>query len=454
MFAIYEYKEIMNKAHVRDILEDICTLITYVPSDANLSNDAKALELWNKFAKTGVANTARNTVIQWHPDVIDPATHLKTADYAPKIYCSVDPNWKNASATSTGGSDYLVTTVGVNELYTTAPKTTTYRALLTAGAGTFEKFMDLQVDEPKTKPSNFKTWTVATKIIMNGAARVADNPTMSSIVPSEFLIATNATTRPEIYWNGGYLYISATENQLFIASLSNDRKNKRWTPGTGVVDFWPYEIDATDNLSDTDSYMSNGKYPTWLYMATEGLDNLYLFKRYNVISRGDQMTLPRCQIKNPYATSIANGVSIGLPASTVNSNWNSALFCSRIEFHNNYDDDLAGDRGITKDNKFIPHYDLGGDITKMTPFLITKNGKCLDTMDLVLPTHDSRPMDRTSKEYLDMLPDDKAKYPIDMATLSSEEQDLYKNYYGLCMLWGSAQGSLAGPGLKYVVRMG
>ena len=453
MFAIYEYKEIMDKTQVRDILEDICTLITYVSSDENLSNDAKALELWNKFAKTGVANTARNTVIQWHPDVIDPATHLKTADYAPKIYCSVEPKWKNASSTATGSTDYVVTTVGTNEFNPTAPKTPVYRALLTAGVDTFEKFVDLGINEPKTKPSNFKTSTVASRISIAGWARVADNPTLGSIVPSEFVAASNTTTQPEIYWAGGSLYISATENQLFIASLSADRKSKRWVPASGVVDFWPYEIDETQDLADTDSYMSNKKYPTWLYMSMDGLNKIYLFKRYSVIARDDQR-VKQYQIKNPYASSIKDGVSIGLPSSTVNSNWTSALFCSRIEFHNNYDSDLLDDRSLTKDNKFIPHYDLGGDITKMTPLHITKNGKSLDTMDLVIPTHDTRPMDRTAKEYTDMLPDDQAKYPIDITTLTSDEQALYKNYYGLCMLWGSSAGSLAGPGLKYVVRMG
>ena len=454
MFAIYEYKEITNKAQLRDILEDICTLITYVPSADNLSDDAKALEMWNKFAKAGVANTARNAVVQWHPDVIDPATHLKTADYAPKIYCSVEPKWKNASLTATGSTDYVVTTVNVNELNATAPKSTTYRALLTAGAGTFEKFVDLSVIEPSSKPANFKTSTVASKLAVTGYARVVDNPTLDSIVPADFISASNTTTQPEIYWAGGSLYISATENQLFIASLSADRKSKRWVPASGVVDFWPYEIDETKTLADTDSYMSSGKYPTWLYMTMDGLNKLYLFKRYSVIAKDDQKAIKQCQIKNPYATSITKGVSIGLPATTVNSNWHTALFCSKIEFHNNYDADLLEDRGITKDTAFIPHYDMGGDITKMTPLHITKNGKSLDTMDLVLPTHDTRPMDRTAKEYTDMLPDEKAKYPIDITSITSDEQDLYKNYYGLCMLWGSSAGSLASPGLKYVVRMG
>jgi hypothetical protein len=165
-----------------------------------------------------------------------------------------------------------------------------------------------------------------------------------------------------------------------------------------------------------------------------GYTNISTCYRYNINTKLNQTNkMPPdlvesnfLQVKSPYVTDIKK-VSIGMPALTLNANLNKALLCARLEVHNNF----TIDKGLIAAS--TTHYDIGGDVSMIAPIFLTANGRALDMLDIL------RPVD-------DILPD--------LETLSTDDQVLYKSYYGTFMVWGSRVGALGSPGVKYAVRMG
>ena len=232
--------------------------------------------------------------------------------------------------------------------------------------------------------------------------------------------------KPVLYKLGGVLLISATPNQLLIASLNSARSI--WTPGIGVVDFMPYSV---NNLTDptlvdqTDSYYAAGTYPTWIYMsmnAGNGFTNMSIAKRFNVISQADMSSttgdaLNLLQIKSPYVDNIAKVTNLNIPARTMNMNLSSSIVCARFAFHNSYAKSVSP-------NDF---YDIGGDVSTICPLFLISSGRSMDTIDVAMPNHNA---------------------------IAGQSDPLYRSYYGSFAVWGTTKGTLSSSKANFIVRMG
>lgn len=389
MFIKYKYKALTHINQVQLIIDDIKALVTADTSAAEPKSDPLT------------------TILA--------ASTVAAADEC-VVYCTVDPGWTDLDA------------VEVPEGETPPPETTqvanVHRANITTGSGTFRKTLAIwnQVPTALAATIPLPDTNVTSKINMTAFWITTDGSSKTAPSGSGFL-------SPVIYQAGGTLIIAATTNYLFISSVNKSKK--LFSPGLGVADFIPYSISNTTDVASTDTYYATEKYPTWVYMSMNGYTNISTPWRFNVDLKQDQSWTSAnkanfLQVKSPYVTDIAK-TTISMPSSTLNANLIKALLCARLEVHNYWKNDPDEDRTATA------FYDIGGDVSAISPIFLTANGRALDTMDVLLPTDNELP---------------------DLDTLTGDAATLYTNYYGTFMIWGSKAGALGSPGVKYAVRMG
>lgn len=389
MFIKYKYKAFTNINQVQLIIDDIKALVTADTSTAEPKTDPLT------------------TILS--------ASTVAVADEC-VVYCTVDPGWTDF--------DTVALPAGATPPPSTTQVANVKRANLVTGTGTFKKTIAITNGVPTALVTTTPLPDTAVISKLNITAFWIAEDGSSKTAPTNFNFLA-----PNIYQAGGTLLIAATTNYLFIAGVNKSKK--QFTPGLGVTDFIPYSLSGTTDVAGTDSYYATEKYPTWVYMSMNGYNNISTPWRYNVDLKQDQAWTSAnkanfLQVKSPYVTDIAK-TTISMPASTLNANLIKALLCARLEVHNYWKNDPD------QTNTATSFYDIGGDVSAVSPIFLTSNGRALDTMDVLLPTDDTLP---------------------DVTKLTGDDAVLYTNYYGTFMIWGSKAGALGSPGVKYAVRMG
>jgi hypothetical protein len=241
-----------------------------------------------------------------------------------------------------------------------------------------------------------------------------------------------AFVKPVIYNRGGYLFITASKYHMLIACMN--RTTSRWLPGLGVAMF----------DKEPGSYGDYNTYPAWCYMSMATLDCISVPRKYNIDVGVDTANptlidkkLNRMQVKGPFVNdpySIAVLKNTKIPRYAHNVNLVKGALVARLKFHSHYD---GGDI-----------YDAGGDITSSTGIYIINIGSNMDTIDVLLPTHNSNPVSNT--------PDPKVPgFAYATTTDIHDPNYVYSTDYGLYVLW--ACGKLPGTAksnTKFLIKLG
>jgi hypothetical protein len=414
MYIAYKYKQLTTADDVKKVLADLKKILTYAAESYDPDgyfNDIFKTEMTSQLSdicdKDFTLNTKLTTIS--NPPLADQIIPANS-------YVKSLPGWVETDGlVSTDVELYLSSDNGKNVVIGLSSP-------LTSGTGA------IAVDK------------VASSLIIKAYEKTSDGKKNSS-----YGFADTNFTKPVIYVAGGTLYISADTTHLLISSTNSNKYG--WTPGLGVVDFDPYVFEY-DGVS-VGSYLQSNQYPKWVYFSMNGATNISSPRTYDIKHTTDVIwfddttyigttTKPSSyppaqnvfQLKSQYINSVLSPSGMTIPKKTMNYNFTPAIVCARVGIHNKL---------VKVDNdpdKYSPlYYDIGGDISSKTPLYMIGLGKSLDTIDIVLPKHDT--IDISNE-------DDKKQY-----------DDLK---YGNYVVWDSASSSKTqlntSSTFKYIVRLG
>lgn len=324
-----------------------------------------------------------------------------------------------------------------NTVNTTNTLTTKYISNGNIFAGPMEAHMILTTSavsktiDTGVRSSSSNELSIASTIEMKAYERQA---LPNNVIVNNYCSGYNdaAFIKPVIFNRGGYLFITASKYHLFIASMN--RTTSSWRPGLGVAMF----------TKEPGSYGDYGAYPGWCYMSMATLDCISVARKYDIDLGIDAANatlidkkLNRMQVRGPFvndAYSITTLKNTKIPRYSHNANLVKGALVARLKFHSHYDGGQI--------------YDAGGDITSSTGIYIINIGNNMDTIDVLLPTHNSNPVTNT--------PDPKAPgFAYGMTTDIHDPNYAYSSDYGLYILW--ACGKLPGTGksnTKFLIKLG
>jgi hypothetical protein len=225
--------------------------------------------------------------------------------------------------------------------------------------------------------------------------------------------------QPVIFSKGGYLFISASSSQLFIAGMN--RRTNRWVPGIGVALFEPVD----------QSYHDIRTYPMWCYMSMAALDSISVPRKYDVSANRDianpientDVDINRMQIRGPYVLDRYNLQPVkntNVPQYTYNVDLVRGRNVARLKFHRKSDISDA--------------YDAGGDISSWSGIYMVSVGNNMDIIDVLRPEHS------VMSSYT--------------ATDVHDPNYSYVDYNGRYILWGGDISTAVKSNTKFLIKMG